>query len=137
MKNEKAIITTFLKNIKIYYPLSFTKKIQQNMYSRGFPDLIIITEGASLYLEAKQKGKTPTVLQENCLNEISNAGGYAGWFDFDKDTNSFRIFFNKKILIKLDSSVLWKDEKLNLYYFPINKFKFKDNFNFLLEFLKK
>jgi len=67
MKNEKAIITTFLKNIKIYYPLSFTKKIQQNMYSRGFPDLIIITEGASLYLEAKQKGKTPTVLQENCF----------------------------------------------------------------------
>jgi len=125
MKNEKAIITAFVNHIKANYPLAYTKKIKQDISSRGFPDLIIIITGVSLFLEAKQKGKFPTILQKTCINEIAKSGGVAGWFDYDKDLDSFRIFFNEEVLKSMDSSILNKDEKSELYYILLKRNSFK------------
>jgi hypothetical protein len=54
---------------------SFTKMNISPIHGRGFPDLVIATEYAVFFIEAKAPGKKPTKLQRAKLMEIKAAGG--------------------------------------------------------------
>jgi hypothetical protein len=66
-KIKKLFLSTFDK-------CSFTKINISPIHGRGFPDLLIVTEYATFFIEAKAPGGKPTKLQRAKLIEIKKAG---------------------------------------------------------------
>ena len=51
------------------------------MMTRGLPDLYVLIEGRSLWIELKAPGNRPSPLQWHRIGEIQDAGGESYWCD--------------------------------------------------------
>jgi len=61
------------------------KMTASNFSVLGLPDLLIFHKGKTFLLEVKAKGKKPTKIQLQRINEINKAGGLAFWTDSMED----------------------------------------------------
>lgn len=89
-KIKKLFTTTFDK-------CSFTKINISPIHGRGFPDLLIVTEYATFFIEAKAPGNKPTELQRAKLLEMKKAGEDSVrcyWATVKKGTKDVLIFMD-------------------------------------------
>lgn len=55
----------------------FVRKFQSSHFSSGMPDLIVITQGITAFVELKREGKDLSPLQSATMRSIARAGGLA------------------------------------------------------------
>ncbi len=92
MPKEKLVI----KKIKAFVESEGGKvyNYHGNQFSvSGFPDLVIILNGATFFVEVKALGKRPTHIQLHRIDEINEAGGWAFWTD---SLEGFKANLDKK-----------------------------------------
>jgi hypothetical protein len=59
------------------------------VHDRGKPDRMYLRQGIAVFVEYKAPGKKPTALQMKWLNDLSNAGFHATWFDYEDEGKRF------------------------------------------------
>jgi len=123
---ETNIIDRFKKFIKSINPNSFIRKIHISpIHNRGFPDLIVIINGVTLFIETKVPGNKPTPLQTVVLNEIEEAGGLSFILDCEKNNKNIlnlRFVKTNQIVFQIDIKNL--DSK-NTFVQYLNSFNVK------------
>ena len=78
LMRESKVIDKIKKLFKFTFDnCSFNKINISPLHGRGFPDLVIVTNYATFFIEAKAPGKKPTKLQRAKLLEIKKAGGHS------------------------------------------------------------
>ena len=76
---ERVVIEKFKDLMKALYPESFVWKFHQGpMSGTGFPDLVVILDETTLFVEAKRHRERLTSMQEKILYNMRNAGGRCG-----------------------------------------------------------
>ena len=82
IKKFKTFVLTLDSNV-------FFTKIHQSAFSqKGFPDIVMVSNGTTFFLEAKANPRSnPTALQKMCLKQIESAGGNAGILKIGKDSS--------------------------------------------------
>lgn len=68
------------KETKKKYPDFFYQKFSDR-FTSSIPDYYLLYKSVSVWLELKDKGKTPTKLQHYTLDELSKGGAIAFWTD--------------------------------------------------------
>jgi len=96
---KEAVVITKIKKLflELFPGCSYNKINISKLHGRGFPDLLIVTEYASFFIEAKAPGNKPTKLQRVKLKEIKKAGGDAVkcyWSTVKKTDTSKLLFLN-------------------------------------------
>jgi Holliday junction resolvase len=102
---EKTVITKVQKYFKSTFKTSDLNKIHVSpLHNRGFPDLVVITDRRTFFIEVKAPGKKPTVLQRAKLNLIKTSAGDSGtkayWVTYKKGEGL--IFFDPE-----DDEIVW------------------------------
>lgn len=86
---EKKVIEKVKKYFRTTFEACDFNKIHISpLHNRGFPDLVVITDQGTFFLEVKAPGKKPTILQRAKLNEIKRCSG-------DSDTGAYWVTFRK------------------------------------------
>ena len=76
---ERVIIERFKELVKALFQDSFVWKFHQGpMSGTGYPDLLLILDGACVHMEAKGFRGRLTSMQEKILYNMKNAGGRCG-----------------------------------------------------------
>lgn len=105
---EKDVVSGFHSLIRATYPQAFFQKIHQDGVSgNGFPDLIVVIEGVTLFLEAKRRGGKPSEKQKVRLSELTRAGATVGLLVGGVDKLQFELisWANPDVTIQLDLRV--------------------------------
>lgn len=78
MKPEAKLQQEIQKLVLRNFPNAFIMKVHGNMYQKkGVPDLLIIINGITIFIETKIKYNKPSAIQLAVINEIKEAGCYA------------------------------------------------------------
>ena len=73
---EKKVVEKVKKLFKSTFKTCDFNKIHVSpLHNRGFPDLVVITDHGTFFLEVKGPGKKPTKLQRAKLNLIKSCSG--------------------------------------------------------------
>lgn len=75
--DEQTIVNGIKRYLKSIKELFFWKEHGGIYGTSGIPDIICCYKGRFIAFEVKQPGKKPTILQQQVLNEINMAGGWA------------------------------------------------------------
>lgn len=76
---ESLITTGAIKLITKEFPTAFVMKVHGGGYQRaGIPDLYILHQGRSIWIEMKRPGADTTALQRKKLKELEAAGAFCG-----------------------------------------------------------
>lgn len=80
-ENVVSAIKRSLKKIKNRHPIWMYRTHGDGRTLKGVPDLHFVFWGFAVWIEVKAPGKKPTPLQLKRIEEINQAGGFAGWVD--------------------------------------------------------
>jgi len=72
--NETTETNRLKKDIKAYDPCAFVHKVHGGTYGAGLPDLMIIHDGQTYWLEMKVGNNKPTDRQMNTMMKMRDAG---------------------------------------------------------------
>lgn len=76
---ESAITRNALRAVEKAYPSAFVVKVHGGQYqSSGLPDVYIMLNGMSIWVEMKRPGADTTKLQQSKLEKLAKAGAYCG-----------------------------------------------------------
>ena len=79
--SESAIVKKFIALFKKQYPSNeaFITKIHGGAYRRsGLPDIYILVDGTTIWVEFKRPSSDTTKLQKQTLEMLASAGAYCG-----------------------------------------------------------
>lgn len=98
MIKESAVVAKVKKLFKDTFPGCEVCKIHVSpRHNRGFPDLLIVTEYATFFIEVKRPGNKPTDLQRSRLKSFQDSGKESVvcyWVDCDPQDNKILRFKN-------------------------------------------
>jgi hypothetical protein len=77
---EKAAIKKYLDSVGAFYFSPYMAGFGKS----GVPDIVACINGKFVGVEVKRENKTPTVIQNRLLEEISASGGIAIWGTAEK-----------------------------------------------------
>jgi len=72
---------------------AYVEKNHGSSLGQGRPDLTGSLYGWFVAIEAKERGRRPTTMQEFVLDSIRRSGGYAGVIDNREDFDAFMLSF--------------------------------------------
>ena len=114
MKNikESKVIDNFKKFMKSNFKkISFHKIHVTPVHNRGFPDLLIVFEGVTLFVEVKAPGKKPTDNQLLTLQKLHKAGAKVFVMDCSPDNKDCLIFYDVNLEVVGTILIKRKDAK--------------------------
>lgn len=90
-----SAIKRSLKKIKERHPIWMYRTHGSGRTSKGVPDLHFTFWGFSVWVEVKQPGKLPTLLQLKRIKEINRVGGFATWVE---SRDQFECFMDRMLV---------------------------------------